>query len=314
MAGRRGAGAARGTAGLRPGLLPVPGQRAASTGDVNPDYGQTFVFTNDFAALRPGHVRRDRASDGLFRAEGDARHLPGRVLLAAPRPDPRRDGDGRRSGAIVDVWADADDRARRALPLGPGVREPRRGDGRLEPAPARPDLGRRRAARSRPTREDARSRPRTSRRPAGRCCSTTPRQERGGPRVVARRRRLAGRGAVLGRLAVRDAAHPARPAPRASRTSTTPARDGLAAALQDLHPALRRAVRPAVPVLDGLAPGAVRRRVDRAVAGPRALLSAAAARERAQVHGRLRAARRAAARPHARGGRRAALPRRARGD
>src|SRR5439155_23185430 len=66
--------------------------------------------------------------------------------------------------------------------------------------------------------------------------------------------------------------------------------------------ALRQPVRRAVPVLDGLAPGAVRhprRRVAaRRLAAPCARLSAAPPlRERAQVHRRLRAPRRTAARP-----------------
>ena len=70
---------------------------------------------------------------------------------------------------------------------------------------------------------------------------------------------------------------------------------------------LRQPVPPPVPVLDGLAPGAVRRRADRSLAAPRPLLPAAPPLgDRPQVHGRLRAARRVAARPHRRGGRRAA--------
>ena len=51
------------------------------TGDVNPDYATTFVFTNDFAALRPD-TSDERVGDGPVPRRGDARHLPGRVLLA----------------------------------------------------------------------------------------------------------------------------------------------------------------------------------------------------------------------------------------
>ena len=51
------------------------------------------------------------------------------------------------------------------------------------------------------------------------------------------------------------------------------------------------------PVLDGLAPGAVRRRTVGPLAAARPFLSAAAAAGGAQVHGRLRAPVRAAARP-----------------
>src|SRR6185437_795046 len=106
---------------------------------------------------------------------------------------------------------------------------------------------------------------------------------------------LAGRGAVLGRLAVRDAADPDDP----RRPAGGPRRRGARRArgrTPGPDPSLRRAVRPAVPVFDGMAPGAVRRAVSRGVAGPRALLSAVAARQRPQVHGRLRAPGGAAAR------------------
>ncbi len=66
------------------------------------------------------------------------------------------------------------------------------------------------------------------------------------------------------------------------------------------HP-LRQSVRDAVPLFDGLSPAADRRRGARRMATARALLSAAfALRDGQEVHGRLRAARHAAARHHAR--------------
>ncbi|MGH2465380.1 MAG: galactose-1-phosphate uridylyltransferase, partial [Candidatus Limnocylindrales bacterium] len=40
-----------------------------ANGLVNPAYDRTFVFTNDYAALRP-EVSADRIDDGLLRAEG----------------------------------------------------------------------------------------------------------------------------------------------------------------------------------------------------------------------------------------------------
>ena len=140
--------------------------------------------------------------------------------------------------------------------MGPGVREPRRGDGRLEPAPARPDLGRCRVAR--------RGRPRA--RPAGppargdRAAAAARLRPAGARRAAGRRGLpgLAGRGAVLGRLAVRDAADPDDP----RRAAGGPRRRGARRArgrAPGPDPSLRRPVRPAVPVLDGLAPGAVRR-------------------------------------------------------
>src|SRR5215210_1349891 len=74
-----------------------------ANGDVNPDYDRTFVFTNDFAALRPD-TPTGTFDAGLLRAEGE--RGTGRVLCFAPRhdltiarmaqPDVRE---------IVDVWA-----------------------------------------------------------------------------------------------------------------------------------------------------------------------------------------------------------------
>jgi len=72
-------------------------------GAANPVYTGTFVFTNDFAALRPNtsdsHVER-----GLLRAEGERGTC--RVLCFSPRHDvsvgqlPPRDVRG-----VIDIWA-----------------------------------------------------------------------------------------------------------------------------------------------------------------------------------------------------------------
>lgn len=45
-----------------------PGNTRAN-GEVNPPYAETFVFTNDFAALRPD-TSADQVEEGLFRAHG----------------------------------------------------------------------------------------------------------------------------------------------------------------------------------------------------------------------------------------------------
>jgi UDPglucose--hexose-1-phosphate uridylyltransferase len=82
-----------------------PGNTRAN-GQRNPGYGGTFVFTNDFAALRPD-TPRDRWEDGggLLRAEGE----PGtcRVVCFSPRHDlglgDLTPGEVR---ALVDTWAD----------------------------------------------------------------------------------------------------------------------------------------------------------------------------------------------------------------
>ena len=54
------------------------------TGDVNPDYATTFVFTNDFAALRPD-TSAEKVGSGLFRAEGTRGTC--RVVCFSPRHD-----------------------------------------------------------------------------------------------------------------------------------------------------------------------------------------------------------------------------------
>ena len=75
-----------------------------ANGDRNPDYETTFVFTNDFAALRPD-TPTTIFDDGLFRAEGEQGTC--RVLCFLPRhdltlarmaiPDVRR---------VIDLWAE----------------------------------------------------------------------------------------------------------------------------------------------------------------------------------------------------------------
>lgn len=80
-----------------------PGNRRAS-GQTNPDYAETFVFTNDFAALRPDSPELD-LEDGLLRAEverGTCRVLcfsrrHDLTLAAMAAPGVRR---------VVDLWAD----------------------------------------------------------------------------------------------------------------------------------------------------------------------------------------------------------------
>ncbi len=77
---------------------------ARATGDVNPPYESTFVFTNDFAALRPD-VAAESVSDGLLQAESE----PGtcRVICYSPRHDldlASMDPLGIRR--VVDLWSD----------------------------------------------------------------------------------------------------------------------------------------------------------------------------------------------------------------
>ncbi len=87
-----------------PGCYLCPGNRRAS-GDVNPDYESTFVFTNDFAALHPDDGRGADHPRPVLRAEGVAG--TSRVICFSPRHDLTlarmgRDGIGR----VIDLWAD----------------------------------------------------------------------------------------------------------------------------------------------------------------------------------------------------------------
>lgn len=74
------------------------------TGDVNPDYPTTFVFTNDFAALRPD-TSDARVGEGLFRAEGTRGTC--RVVCFSPRHDVTLGGmEVSAIRGVIDVWAD----------------------------------------------------------------------------------------------------------------------------------------------------------------------------------------------------------------
>ncbi|MBI2775960.1 MAG: UDP-glucose--hexose-1-phosphate uridylyltransferase [Chloroflexi bacterium] len=85
-----------------PACYLCPGNVRAN-GDHNPAYDATFVFTNDFSALRPG-TSTERVEVGLLRAEGEEGAC--RVLCFSPRHDQTlarmQVGEVRR---VVDVWA-----------------------------------------------------------------------------------------------------------------------------------------------------------------------------------------------------------------
>ncbi len=78
-----------------------PGNTRAN-GETNPNYAETFVFDNDFAALRPD-TSTDRMEDGLLIAEGE----PGtcRVVCYDPRHDLTMAGMAPSAvRKIIDLW------------------------------------------------------------------------------------------------------------------------------------------------------------------------------------------------------------------
>jgi UDPglucose--hexose-1-phosphate uridylyltransferase len=85
-----------------PGCYLCPGNVRAN-GERNPGYTSTFVFTNDFAALRPD-TSEARFEEGLLRAEGQ--RGTSRVLCFSPRHDLTLSGmDPADVRPVVDTWA-----------------------------------------------------------------------------------------------------------------------------------------------------------------------------------------------------------------
>lgn len=81
-----------------------PGNERAS-GDVNPDYTSTYVFTNDFAALLPDSPDAVEETSPLFRAQSV--RGTSRVVCFSPRHDltlPEMPVESIRH--VVDVWAE----------------------------------------------------------------------------------------------------------------------------------------------------------------------------------------------------------------
>ena len=209
-----------------------------------------------------GPTRPTRAiDDGPVPRRGHAGHVPRRLLLAAPRPDARRDGAEPRSAG-----SSTSGRSRRRSSAGAtaGSRCSRTAARRWAPRNPHPHgqiWAGRRACPARPPREHAHAGalPRGDR--AARCCSTTPRA--GARRAAGGRRRAPSWLVVVPFWAAwpfETLLDPA--AARAARLAGPRRRRARRARGRAPRPdpSLRRAVRPAVPVLDGLAPGAVRRR------------------------------------------------------
>jgi UDPglucose--hexose-1-phosphate uridylyltransferase len=85
-----------------PSCYLCPGNVRAN-GEQNPAYAGTFVFTNDFAALRPD-TSAGEVADGLLRAVGQ--QGTSRVLCFSPRHDLALSGmDPGAVRAVIDTWA-----------------------------------------------------------------------------------------------------------------------------------------------------------------------------------------------------------------
>ena len=149
---------------LCPGNLRANGAR-------NPDYPHTFVFDNDFPALK-ADAPTTQGSRRAHGRRGRNRALPRALLFAAPRSDALRNG-GCRHRAGRRRLGRGDDRARRPARhcFGADFRESGRDDGRLEPPSARPDLGDPPSA-ERSSRRKPIARASISSGTAGRCSST----------------------------------------------------------------------------------------------------------------------------------------------
>ncbi|MGA8439910.1 MAG: UDP-glucose--hexose-1-phosphate uridylyltransferase [Candidatus Sulfotelmatobacter sp.] len=89
-----------------PGCYLCPGNERAG-GVRNPAYHSTFVFTNDFAALRPGvaDMRFDQGGRGLLVSESEAGTC--KVVCLSPRHDLTLSRMSLEEiSAVVDVWRD----------------------------------------------------------------------------------------------------------------------------------------------------------------------------------------------------------------
>ena len=89
-----------------PACYLCPGNLRAN-GEPNPNYGSTFVFTNDFASLEPAipQARIDEGGRALVVAENEAGTC--KVVCFSPRHDLTLSRMSRKEiAAVVDVWAD----------------------------------------------------------------------------------------------------------------------------------------------------------------------------------------------------------------
>lgn len=99
-----------------PSCYLCPGNERAG-GERNPRYTGTFVFDNDFAALRPGGVDTAVSEDGLLIAQGETGVC--RVICFSPRHDlSLPDMDQPAVRAVVDLWVEEYERLGRRADIG----------------------------------------------------------------------------------------------------------------------------------------------------------------------------------------------------
>ena len=271
-----------------------PGNTRAN-GNVNPDYAETFVFTNDFSALRPD-TSIATFDDGLLRAEGERGSC--RVVCFAPQHDltlGRMARDAVRR--VVDVWAEQTAELgeeyrwvqvfeNRGEAMGASNPHPH---GQIWAGTALPGAG---------EREDASQSAYLSLN-GRRLLLDYVDHETGGQRAVVETGEWLAVVPFWAKWPFETLLMPKRPAARLTDLDDA-ARDDLAEVLHELLGRYDGLFKRPFPYSMGWhqAPFGGRRG-DRSLAGPRAFLSAAAAGERAQVHGRVRVARRDAAGPDA---------------
>ena len=123
------------------GLLPVPGQRARRRRAQRRATTRTFVFDNDHPCVGPDAPAGRRPAAALPEPPRP-RHRARRLLQPAPRPDARRAAAAARSPTWSSVWQQQYRDLGGARGDRPRADFENKGEvvGRLEPAPALPDL------------------------------------------------------------------------------------------------------------------------------------------------------------------------------
>ena len=281
-----------------------PGNRRAGSA-TNPEYTATFVFDNDFAALRDD-TGQATFEDGLLRAD----HVQGacRVVCYSPRHDlSLGDLSLAEARAVIDLWADQTSELGARFPWVQVFenRGPQMGASNPHPHGQIWAVSELPTEAVRESETQARHLARTGRL----LLSDYVDQESGGPRVVVENADWL---VVVPFWAVwpfETLVLPKLPVARLADLSAA-ARDGLAATLHDLLARYDALYDVPFPYSAGWHQAPFDDGSSRVLAAPCSLLPAAAALgDGAQVHGRLRAAVRAAARPEPRRGGREATRR-----